>query len=323
MPPRSDLRHAKPVDSQMKKLDILFVGDKWACNDPDKGLAMHQDWILGPLDSTEFGTVRTFYYEEAAYQGWSVDDELLEACTTLPEVIVCHYSIGFPYLPKIETFATLRERGVPIVFIWYDMVYWPNPKIVDENLASVSSVNVVLDVDAYPTQYPDKYLNLWGPHDPRTLDVVTIGGMGAARDRRVPSADYARVLQQSKLSLNFSWASSGEPPAWYPVVPDQVKGRVFEVLSCGAMLLESENAQIRRFFVPYEDYVPWSDEVDLHDKIRYYLSHEDERRRIAGNGHRKAVERYGAMQFWHRVLERVGLVPSASLQGEKDPGTAS
>jgi hypothetical protein len=346
------------MERRMSKLDVLFVGDKWACNDPDRGPAMHQDWIVGPLDSTELANIRMFYYEEPAYQGWSVDEALLEACATLPELIVCHYSIGFPFLPKVETFAALRERGVPIVFIWYDMVYWPNPKTVDETLAPISSVNVVLDVDGYPTRYPDKYLNLWGPHDPRVyhdpgldrtisvshvgsvdtfprrgrtlaalrergVEVATVGGMGVKHDRRVPSADYTRVLQQSKLSLNFSWASEGAPPDWYPVMPDQVKGRVFEILSCGAMLLESENAQIRRFFVPYEHYVPWSDEADLADKIRYYLAHEDERRRIAENGHRKAVEEFSAERFWTRVLERIGLAPKGRLQGEKDPATAS
>lgn len=326
----------------MKKLDVLFVGDKWLENNPGYGPSMHDGIILAPLESTDLASVRTLYYDETASRGESVDDRLLAACEPAPDLIVVRYSIGYPHLPKVETLARLRDAGVPIVFIWYDMVYWPNVQVVDERIVPVSSVNVVFDVAGYPTRFPEKYLNLWAPCDPRIfrdpdaerdldvshvgsqdafprriktiaalksegIDVIAGGGMGTRNDRRLSQRDYARILQRSRMSLNFSWASEGMPPAWYPLFPDQLKGRVFEIMSCGAMLLESENSQIQRFFIPYEDYVPWSSESDLLDKIRHYLAHEDERAAIARSGHRKAVDCYNARSFWRNVLDQVHL----------------
>lgn len=70
------------------------------------------------------------------------------------------------------------------------------------------------------------------------------------------------------------------------------------------MLLEAENPDTARYFEPMVDYVPFSDEKDLIEKVRYYLSHDNEREAIAANGHRKVREKYNCKEFWRRVIEK-------------------
>ena len=47
------------------------------------------------------------------------------------------------------------------------------------------------------------------------------------------------------------------------------------------------------YFKNGEDLVWFEDEADLIKKVRYYLTHEDERKRIALNGQKKVRELHG------------------------------
>lgn len=105
------------------------------------------------------------------------------------------------------------------------------------------------------------------------IDVHQTGGQ---REYRLPVDEYARMHMRSKVALNFCYHPNGRA---------QLKGRVLEVLLCGVMLLEAENTETAKLFEPMIDYVPFSDEKDLVDKVRYYPEHDAERMKIAGRGH--------------------------------------
>ncbi len=125
------------------------------------------------------------------------------------------------------------------------------------------------------------------------IDVHQTGGQ---REYRLPVDEYARIHMRSKIALNFCYHHNGET---------QMKGRVLEVLLCGAMLLEEKNGETAKLFEPMIDYVPFSDEKDLVDKVKYYLAHDDEREEIAINGHQKAKEKYNGEVWWKTVFEKV------------------
>ena len=52
--------------------------------------------------------------------------------------------------------------------------------------------------------------------------------------------------------------------------------------------MEQQNDETPRWLEPGTDYVEFSDERDLIEKTRYYLSHDDERSAIAAAGRTKA-----------------------------------
>ena len=117
----------------------------------------------------------------------------------------------------------------------------------------------------------------------------------------MPYDEYVRVLQTSKITLNFSMSG-------------QLKGRVFEALHCGALLMEIDGTEITRYFRPGIEYVVYRDPADLADKIRYYLAHEEERAQIAAQGHDRAVQCYGSLQWWHQIWERIRELAHDQLQ---------
>ncbi|MDA1129414.1 MAG: glycosyltransferase, partial [Chloroflexi bacterium] len=115
--------------------------------------------------------------------------------------------------------------------------------------------------------------------------------------RMLPIQEYAHILMRSKIALNF--CTVGDDPS------KQIKGRVYEATACGAMLLEAEGDETSRWFEPMVDYVPFSDELDLVEKARYYLEHDEERMEIAARGHRKAKEQYNGEMFWNTIFNKV------------------
>lgn len=114
----------------------------------------------------------------------------------------------------------------------------------------------------------------------------------------VTDEQCAEIYNSSKIIINFCNNRQGKP---------QVKGRVFESILCGALLLEQENNQTSEYFIPYKEYVPWVNYEDLVEKIKYFLSHENERAEIALKGSHKAKESYSSEKYWAKILSRAKL----------------
>jgi hypothetical protein len=77
-----------------------------------------------------------------------------------------------------------------------------------------------------------------------------------------------------------------------------VETRVFEVLGCGAFLLSEALAEENPFGA--DDLVTFDGIEDLKNKITYYLSHTNERQRIAVQGHETARTQH---TWAHRALQ--------------------
>lgn len=273
------------------------------------------------------------------------DWALLEKCRAVQPkaIILSTYEPGFPLQPAVETIRLLRKVwNIPIIAIWWDTCYdrfWPS--IVP--VLPYVDVHVVLDnprlyfldkVDA--GQYRQRFLALWYPLDPhrysdpgvpRDIDLAFLGQVAGYRSGRMqyvqylmehnvpvyfsgfnraeqPSHDkYLEILRRAKIGLNFSGS----------VNSDQLKMRIFETMSCGALLMENDNAQTRQYLTPLQDYVSYSSPADLVDKVRYYLAHENERLEIAARGKERFHANYDSAHFWKAVVDRFEAVKGLPL----------
>jgi hypothetical protein len=205
-------------------------------------------------------------------------------------------------------------------------------------------LNILLDSGFLAKHFPERndFIYLWTPLDfsvfhpgdgQRDIPISFLGSIGSYRNVRAEYLDYlkrqhldiyhtggqreqlvsleryAEILRRSKISLNFSHGIPG---------CHMLKGRVFEVLFSGTLLMESENAETSQYFTPMVDYVVFDSKQDLVDKVRYYLEHEDERQRIAYNGYMKATTEYNHDVFWNKVmgkLEELNLIGSRVSTG--------
>jgi hypothetical protein len=72
---------------------------------------------------------------------------------------------------------------------------------------------------------------------------------------------------------------------WNRNIADDVNSRTFETLGCGTFLLTNETDRLRDMFTVGRHLETYASEQDCLDKIAYYLEHEDEREKIAAEGH--------------------------------------
>lgn len=89
--------------------------------------------------------------------------------------------------------------------------------------------------------------------------------------------EYAGVLNRAKIGFNRS-------------IKGEMNLRCFEVPACGALLfIEETNEEIRNFLTPGEECVLYSD-TNLEELLHYYLTHHEERERIAEAGRKRIGE---------------------------------
>jgi hypothetical protein len=265
------------------------------------------------------------------------DLQLIKKCLEMkPDaIILSSWGVMAPQHPSIHSFKFIRERfGIPIAAIWWDTCgksFWKSLQPV------IKKFDVHVIVDNPTLQYADKkaplfhrLLPLWPPQDenlfkPSFTRDTPVSFLGQAssyrsyrtevmeyliemkvpgrfstsdRDEQVTHATYADLIGRSKISLNFSRS----------VNCHQLKSRVMEIMFSGALLLESENEQTSKLFVPMKDFVPFKSKEDLVDKIRYYLDHEDEMTAIAAHGRDTARDHYNSSRFWQLLLNKLELI---------------
>lgn len=88
------------------------------------------------------------------------------------------------------------------------------------------------------------------------------------------------VFAQSKINLNFTIRN----------IRSGIPLRVWDILAAGGFCITNFQPELVMYFKNGEDLVWFEDEADLIKKVRYYLTHEDERKRIALNGQKKVRE---------------------------------
>lgn len=103
------------------------------------------------------------------------------------------------------------------------------------------------------------------------------------------------VFKNSDINLNITLRS----------IQRGIPLRIMDIMGCGGFVLTNYQEDMLNFFVPDEDFVYYESRQDLMNKIEYYLLHEDERRRIAENGHRKVAAEHTYEQRLAEIIEVV------------------
>ena len=98
--------------------------------------------------------------------------------------------------------------------------------------------------------------------------------------------DYAKVINQSKINLSPAKAGYTEQRNQY-----NMKGRYFEVALCKSFQLIEKFPTLLKFFNEKEIGMYTSQE-DMLKKIKYYLSHDKEREKIAEKAYKKTINEY-------------------------------
>jgi len=117
----------------------------------------------------------------------------------------------------------------------------------------------------------------------------------ALKNRNVTPDEACRLYQSSRICLNIHNAYARQ----------SLNARTFEILGAKGFQIVDHQA-VSRFFDVDKEIVTFSEEEDLKKKIRYYLDHPEERRKIAEAGHRRAAAEHTIAHRMQTVLQAVG-----------------
>jgi len=309
-----------------RKPIVLFVGDYYCAGVPKMGLSEWEGNIWASLEATGLADVARFHFDKYWYHyGKRGDEGLLKSIDQIkPDFVVLVIYKDPSSDPTVIALDTIANIKVPIISIWGDL------EAEEQRLLAKALEPFMFKIVCTANKsIADRmgYIYMHVPKDPRVfnnpnkvrdIDIVFSGSYGYGREERqkymnyllsnqvklvhggseggdhFTTEEYADRYKRAKLALSFSQARG----------MNVVNARPFEALLCGAMLLEQESLELAKLYTPFVDYVPWITEVDLLEKVRYYLEHEEERLLIANAGCKKTQELYSAKTFWESIIKR-------------------
>ena len=125
------------------------------------------------------------------------------------------------------------------------------------------------------------------------------GGIPALENCSCGTVDYHTqmplVFAGSRINLNISLRS----------IRSGIPLRVLDIMACGGFVLTNRQPEITEYFTEGVEVVTFDSMEDCVEKVRYYLAHEEERRRIAEAGRRKVEETFSYEAGLARLFDGV------------------
>ena len=120
--------------------------------------------------------------------------------------------------------------------------------------------------------------------------------------RRVTTREAVKIINGSKVNINLhsSTYHKGINPDG-----DFVNPRTFEIASSRGFQLIDPRSHLRELFMPGQELVCFESIEDLRGKVAHYLSHPEERERIALSGQKRAHQEHTYRMRMARALEKM------------------
>ena len=100
------------------------------------------------------------------------------------------------------------------------------------------------------------------------------------------------VFEQSKINLNISLRS----------IHSGIPLRAMDIMGCGGFLLSNYQEELGESFKEGKEMEMFRSREECLDKIRYYLTHEEERLSIAAEGYRAVNERFDYKKQLNKLI---------------------
>lgn len=141
-------------------------------------------------------------------------------------------------------------------------------------------------------------IGIWGPGWENIEGPLRL--RNAIKGAMLRSAEWLQVYNSSRIVL----APHYQDPNGIITV-NQASPRMFEALACGAFVIADRQKDVLALFRDKEHLVYYKDRRDIKEKIQYYLTHPNKRKRIALNGNRYVIENH---TFTNRIQEMLSFM---------------
>ena len=132
-------------------------------------------------------------------------------------------------------------------------------------------------------------LDLYTGSDTEQLSDVNVRGLAKS------ITEMPKIFHLSKINLNFT----SKP------IRSGLPLRIWDILSAGGFVLTNYQTEIPEYFEIGKEIEIFSSKEELIDKISFYLVHDEERKKIAGNGYERAKREYSLDVRIEEMLSRI------------------
>jgi len=126
----------------------------------------------------------------------------------------------------------------------------------------------------------------------------------------VPVPESARYYNGAKIVINLH-RTPGQSPENRNAIDwpaESINPRTFDMSACGTLQLTDERSELRELYAVGSELDVYRNAKDLLDRIDYYLSHDEERLKIAARGYRRTRAQHTFDQRIKTMLDILGIV---------------
>jgi spore maturation protein CgeB len=297
---------------------ILCVLGKYNYGDPSRGEGYEFSNFLPALRALGHEVLHFDSWDRSAHRDFADLNRALLRLVALerPEMIFC---VLLGYEVWTETLDIIRASGSTTIINWGTDDSWKYEqfsRFIAPHVDSYATTDPKAFEKAHQHGLNNFLLTQWAASRDRLVDPLPakdckypVSFVGSAYGNRkkwiaalrargikvecfghgwpsgaIAAEEVPRIYRESVVTLNF--ADSGlHIKGLFPYRSRQIKARAFEVPGAGGFLL-TENAEgLDHFYRVGEEMVVYEGMSNLTDKIAYFLSHKEERDRIAVAGH--------------------------------------
>lgn len=128
-------------------------------------------------------------------------------------------------------------------------------------------------------------------------------------DEIVFPEEAAKYFNGAKINLNIHRRSQDSRFAHgnsQNIQPESVSGRTFDLAGCGAFqLIDNLRSNVSKHFEIGKEIVVFENNDDFKEKIKYYLSHDKERKQIAEAANKKVVSEHTYEKRLEKILKKI------------------
>lgn len=105
------------------------------------------------------------------------------------------------------------------------------------------------------------------------------------------------IYRSSKIALEIPWDDK---------ISQGLSLRTYEVMAAGSCLFAYDiRKDMAKTFTPGKEYIPFSNEEELKEKIKTYLGNERERESIAKAGYKTVVSNHSFVKRMQEIIDTV------------------
>ena len=254
----------KYITEKTKTITVnWFSDDQWRFDNFSRFWAPLFDWII-TTDSEAPAKYKKIGYDNVIKTTWAANQHIYK-----PQKGDLKYDVSFigkSHGNRKEMVAYLKTNGIKAQ-CWGQG--WPNGRVSQEEMVKIFSQSKI-------------NLNF--------TEVST-----AKKDFKTLIKIFAKIFLRRGVNNTFHFSSPSI--IWRNIINfhlpqshPQIKGRNFEVPACGGFLLTEPAEDLFNFYEYEKEIVVFNDLAELIEKITYYLSHEEERKKIAQAGYERTLK---------------------------------